>query len=619
MDHRAAAKNWKEAKLVNDVELAAAFIAEVSPVIDAPGADASIFEPAPSNLREILKQKDPRIKEAWLKAYYKEIKVLITSGTLSIEKMLPGEVAIPTMETNRVKLLSDGTLDKLKNRIVVRGDLQNKQSLEDKWSPTASFRSLKMFLAHAARLKVRVRQMDFIGAFLQAKVRSRVFIKMPAVYGEIFPEFKEYCGVPVRLIKSMYGMSLSGKYWYQELQEWLLENSFMQSKVIACFFWKNFEDGSKIYLLDYVDDCLYYGTSEASLKIFEKEISARFDLTLMGQAHWYLSTRIQQAENFDITVDQSRYCLSIIRRYLDTVGCANVVREHTTPLPLDFVPTADDNSADEEASSLLMTEFNLDFASCVGALIYLALSRTDIIYAINKLAKFTRRPGRKHFEALVHVLRYLRDHPCFGVTFYSSLERSVVHKIFGRTEALSKLLKELFFTMSDSSWNDDPDYGRSTGCYETFYMGGVIDHSSNLPDPIALSSAEAEYNEACLACMATNHLAMLLDELEDRPEPRMKIPILLDSKSAIAMGNSFRDTKHTRHIMRRYHYVREGVDSGRFFLWWISTEDMLADIGTKQTPGPRHQLLTNLILVPVQDLIKAKFTKLVQYKRGDSV
>ena len=207
--------------------------------------------------------------------------------------------------------------------------------------------------------------MDFIGAFLQAKVRSRVFIKMPAVYGEIFPEFKEYCGVPVRLIKSMYGMSLSGKYWYQELQEWLLENSFMQSKVIACFFWKNFEDGSKIYLLDYVDDCLYYGTSEASLKIFEKEISARFDLTLMGQAHWYLSTRIQQAENFDITVDQSRYCLSIIRRYLDTVGCANVVREHTTPLPLDFVPTVDDNSADEEASSLLMTEFNLDFASCV--------------------------------------------------------------------------------------------------------------------------------------------------------------------------------------------------------------------------------------------------------------
>jgi hypothetical protein len=77
-----------------------------------------------------------------------------------------------------------------------------------------------MFLAHAARLRVRVRQMDFIGAFLQAKVRSRVFIKMPAIYGELFPDLAAYCGIPVRLVKSMYGMSLSGKYWYQELQEY---------------------------------------------------------------------------------------------------------------------------------------------------------------------------------------------------------------------------------------------------------------------------------------------------------------------------------------------------------------------------------------------------------------
>ena len=99
----------------------------------------------------------------------------------------------------------------------------------------------------------------------------------------------------------MYGMSLSGKYWYQELQEWLLENGFKQSKVIACFFWKKFADGSTIYLLNYVDDCLYYGIREANLRSFEKEISARFDLTLMGQAHWYLSMRIQQAENFDFT------------------------------------------------------------------------------------------------------------------------------------------------------------------------------------------------------------------------------------------------------------------------------------------------------------------------------
>jgi hypothetical protein len=50
---------------------------------------------------------------------------------------------IPTMETNKVKIRSDGSLDKLKCRIriVVRGDLQD-TAMEDSWSPTAPFRPL---------------------------------------------------------------------------------------------------------------------------------------------------------------------------------------------------------------------------------------------------------------------------------------------------------------------------------------------------------------------------------------------------------------------------------------------------------------------------------------------
>jgi hypothetical protein len=66
----------------------------------------------------------------------------------------PGETSTPVMEIFKVKIKSDGSLDKLKTRMVVRGDLQDKNITEDKWSPAASFRSLKMFLAHAARLKV---------------------------------------------------------------------------------------------------------------------------------------------------------------------------------------------------------------------------------------------------------------------------------------------------------------------------------------------------------------------------------------------------------------------------------------------------------------------------------
>jgi hypothetical protein len=160
------------------------------------------------------------------------------------------------------------------------------------------------------------------------------------------------------------------------------------------------------------------------------------------------------------------------------------------------------------------------------------------------------------------------------------------------------------FAFSDSSWDDDVDHGRSTGCYIIIYMGGVVNHSSNLPNPSALSSAEAEYNEGCLTMMATTHLCMLLAELEGTNDESLSpTNIYFDSRSAIAMGRNFRDTKHTRHIHCRYHYVREGVKSQRFCMCWIQTQLQLADIGTKQNPGPRHQFLVELIHIIVKDLI----------------
>jgi hypothetical protein len=200
---------------------------------------------------------------------------------------------------------------------------------------------------------------------------------------------------------------------------------------------------------------------------------------------------------------------------------------------------------------------------------------------------------------MLHVLRYLRDNSLIGIKFYSDMKNSpITHMLVAENIQQSYP----FFTFSDSSWNDDVDTGRSTGCFIVVYMGGIVDHSSNLPDPVALSSAEAEYNEGCLAFMATSHLRMLLCEMEGVCESTLEATnVYFDSKSAIAMGNSYRDTKHTRHIMRRYHYVREGIASNRFASKWISTTAQLADIGTKQTPGPRHTFLMDLIHIKVKD------------------
>jgi len=83
----------------------------------------------------------------------------------------------------------------MKTFLAVRGELQDKNITKDKWSPTASFRSLKMFLARASCLKVRVKQLDFVGFFLQAKMRTRMFVTTPKIFGMLFPEYQWCTGV----------------------------------------------------------------------------------------------------------------------------------------------------------------------------------------------------------------------------------------------------------------------------------------------------------------------------------------------------------------------------------------------------------------------------------------
>ena len=132
------------------------------------------------------------------------------------------------MDVYKVKIQSYGSLDKLKWRILIRGYLQNKELVGYICSTTASMRTLKYFLADTTKHKARVHQLDFIGAFLQAKVKNRVFVNLDIRYTDYFPEYSKYFGRALWLLKSMYGMTNSGKLFADELTEWLLEAYFIQ-------------------------------------------------------------------------------------------------------------------------------------------------------------------------------------------------------------------------------------------------------------------------------------------------------------------------------------------------------------------------------------------------------
>jgi hypothetical protein len=106
----------------------------------------------PASIHHVFNISNPSIYDTWFKAYHKEFLNLLESKTFTIDTLQPDKKCIPVLDLNKVKIFSEGSLDKLKAHIVVQRDLQSKENLEDKWSSMASFHALKMFLAHACHL-----------------------------------------------------------------------------------------------------------------------------------------------------------------------------------------------------------------------------------------------------------------------------------------------------------------------------------------------------------------------------------------------------------------------------------------------------------------------------------
>ena len=114
------------------------------------GSEVYHFITQPRNFAEVKKSSE-NINKLWLGKNIKEIKNIINNQTLLIEDQTEGEPMTPCMDVYKEKIQSDGSLDKLKLRVVVRGDLQNKELVGDTWSPTASMRNLKHFLKYATK------------------------------------------------------------------------------------------------------------------------------------------------------------------------------------------------------------------------------------------------------------------------------------------------------------------------------------------------------------------------------------------------------------------------------------------------------------------------------------
>jgi hypothetical protein len=141
------------------------------------------------------------------------------------------------------------------------------------------------------------------------------------------------------------------------------------------------------------------------------------------------------------------------------------------------------------------------------------------------------------------------------------------------------------FTFCDSSWDNDHGTSRSTGGFLIFYRGGILEHSSNMSEPVAMISAEAKYKIDCMSYMETIHMHMTLnhiEELEDEFKEDKPVDIYMDNIPAVDTSITFKDTKNARHIRHIFNFAKQCVYNEWHTLVWIITQyivtDSIADI-----------------------------------------
>jgi hypothetical protein len=119
----------------------------------------------------------------------------------------------------------------------------------------------------------------------------------------------------------------------------------------------------------------------------------------------------------------------------------------------------------------------------------------------------------------------------------------------------------------------DVDSRKSTSGFMMTYAGGVVSWQSRL-----LSTTDAEYIVAVDAFKEVLWMKNFLQELDMKQE---KYTLFCDSQRAIHLAKNLSIHSQTKHIVVRYHWIRDVVSSKLMHLEKIHTDKNGSDMMTK--------------------------------------
>ncbi|KAG8483010.1 hypothetical protein CXB51_021928 [Gossypium anomalum] len=183
----------------------------------------------------------------------------------------------------------------------------------------------------------------------------------------------------------------------------------------------------------------------------------------------------------------------------------------------------------------------------------------DVSYALSMTSRYQVDPGEGHWTTVKNILKYLR-------------RTKDTFLIYGGEEELSVK------GYTDASFQIDKDDSRSQSGFVFCLNGGAMSSKSSKQSAVADSTTEAEYIAASEAAKRSGVVPSISDAIELR----------CDNNGAIAQAKEPRSHQRSKHILRRYHLIREIIDRGDVEICRVPTDDNIADPLTKSLTQQKH-------------------------------
>ena len=355
------------------------------------------------------------------------------------------------------------------------------------------------------------------------------------------------------LKKAIYGLKQASRQWNAKIHRTLLNQGFIRTYSDAgVYVYSSKTNGQVCYVVLYVDDLLLLGDSKPFIEQIKNHLKKEYQMTDLGPVERFLGLRIRRdRQKRQILVDQSEYVQTVLERF-QMSNC----KPAKTPLPAGSVLEKNTETATDA--------FRTEYQSVIGSIMYAMLgTRPDLAFSITRLAKFASNPSKHHMRLAQYVLRYLRGTKDYALCYDGDSNSGLI-------------------AYSDSDWAEDHDDRHSTSGFVFLMANCVVSWVSRRQPTVSLSSTEAEYKAASDACRQMAWLRNFGQELGDNMTA--PTPLCLDNQGSIFLAVNPAVDRRTKHIEIRYHFIREFYEKGETDIFFVASEDQLADALTKNVP-----------------------------------